>query len=117
MPGYDYAFETYMYRPAGAGEDYVDAVTTEDPLLGVSADAGQGASIPVATIVGVIVAVMCVALIVVLAVVYKRRKAEATASTTPQEHEPRQRGSSLVVPAPVPQGAAEPDAKAMLQIV
>jgi trypsin len=71
---------------------------------------------PVAAIAGAVAG--AAALFVVLAVVvFKRRKAEATASTIPQEHEPRQRGSSLVVPAPVPQGAAEPDAKAMLQIV
>ncbi len=79
------------------------------------AEEQQGA--PVAAIAGAVAGAAALMLFVVLAVVYRRRKAEATASTAPQEPEPRQRASSLVVPVPVPQGTAEPDVKAMLQIV
>jgi hypothetical protein len=74
VPGYDYSFTTFMYRPAGAGEDYVDIPTTEDPLLNEGPHTETSASAPIFTIVGVIAGVVCVAALVVAAVVYKRRK-------------------------------------------
>ncbi len=109
---------------------------SSDPSVGVPGQGGEGVDVqqrsapqlqqhpaeephgaPVAAIAAAAAAAAALVLLVALVVVYRRRKAEATASTTPEEPEPRQRASSLVVPAPVPQGTAEPDVKAMLQIV